>query len=161
MNMSYKLTVNQTHQLETTDSELNELDAVVVQPGTFHVLLDHKPYQAKIIESDFLNRQYAVEVNGNRYDVAIGNELDILIQKIGIERGKSKKVNVVKAPMPGLLLEVFVQVGDVVEEHQPLLILEAMKMENSLLSPRQGTIKTIAVKQGTAVEKGQLLIEFE
>ncbi|WP_445724287.1 biotin/lipoyl-containing protein, partial [Flavobacterium sp.] len=67
----------------------------------------------------------------------------------------------IKAPMPGLILEINVEVGQSVKENDPLLILEAMKMENSFLSPRDGVIKSIAVEKGNAVDKGQLLVEFE
>jgi biotin carboxyl carrier protein len=63
--------------------------------------------------------------------------------------------------MPGLILEINVAVGQHVAENDPLLILEAMKMENSFLSPRDGIIKSIVVVKGQAVDKGQLLIEFE
>jgi biotin carboxyl carrier protein len=63
--------------------------------------------------------------------------------------------------MPGLILEISVSIGQEVKENDPLLILEAMKMENSFLSPRDGIIKSIAVSIGNAVDKGQLLIEFE
>ena len=63
--------------------------------------------------------------------------------------------------MPGLILEINVEVGQEVVENDPLLILEAMKMENSFVSPRDGKIKSIAVVKGQAVDKGQLLIEFE
>ena len=68
---------------------------------------------------------------------------------------------VIKAPIPGTILDVKVQVGAVVKSGDLLLILEAMKMENSFDSPRAGIIKSIAVTKGQAVEKGQLLIEFE
>ena len=63
--------------------------------------------------------------------------------------------------MPGLILEIAVSVGQEVQENDLLIILEAMKMENSFQSPRAGVIKSIAVSKGDAVEKGQLLIDFE
>jgi biotin carboxyl carrier protein len=63
--------------------------------------------------------------------------------------------------MPGLILEISVVVGQSVKENDSILILGAMKMENSFLSPRDGVIKSIAVVIGDAVVKGQLLIEFE
>jgi biotin carboxyl carrier protein len=63
--------------------------------------------------------------------------------------------------MPGLILEISVAVGQSVKENDNILILGAMKMENSFLSPRDGVIKSIAVNMGDAVVKGQLLIEFE
>jgi biotin carboxyl carrier protein len=70
-------------------------------------------------------------------------------------------VNAIKAPMPGLILEISVVVGQEVKENDNLIILGAMKMENSFLSPRDGVIKSISVAVGDAVDKGQLLIEFE
>jgi biotin carboxyl carrier protein len=75
--------------------------------------------------------------------------------------GLTKQINAIKAPMPGLILEISVVVGQTVKENDSLLILEAMKMENSFLSPRDGIIKSISVILGDAVDKGQLLIEFE
>ena len=93
--------------------------------------------------------------------MAISGALDELIKSMGIERGRTKLVNAIKAPMPGLILEINVSVGQEVKENDPLLILEAMKMENCFLSPRDGVIKSIAVEKGNAVDKGQLLIEFE
>ena len=93
--------------------------------------------------------------------VAISNPLDILIKEMGFETGLAKQVNFIKAPMPGLILEISVVVGQDVKENDNLIILGAMKMENSFLSPRDGIIKTISVAIGDAVDKGQLLIEFE
>ena len=63
--------------------------------------------------------------------------------------------------MPGLILEINIEEGQEVKENDPLLILEAMKMENVINSPRDGVIKSIAVSQGNTVEKNALLIEFE
>jgi biotin carboxyl carrier protein len=63
--------------------------------------------------------------------------------------------------MPGLILEIQVKEGQDVKEDDTLLILEAMKMENVIHSPREGIIKSINVKQGETVDKDSLLIEFE
>lgn len=161
MNNNYKLSVNNATSFEFTESDLEKLDAVRVEKSKFHVLNDSKPYQVEIISTDFIAKKYTVKVNNNTYEVAISNPLDELIKSMGIERGKTKVVNAIKAPMPGLILEISVEVGQTVKENDPLLILEAMKMENSFLSPRDGIIKSIAVVKGNAVDKGQLLIEFE
>ena len=161
MNNNYKLSVNNSNSFEFTESDLEKLDAVRVEKSKFHVLNDSKPYQVEIISTDFFAKKYTVKVNNNTYEVAISNPLDELIKSMGIERGKTKVVNAIKAPMPGLILEISVEVGQSVKENDPLLILEAMKMENSFLSPRDGIIKSIAVVKGNAVDKGQLLIEFE
>ena len=161
MNQSFKLSVNNQHAFDLSESDLQNLDAVAVGNSQFHLLKDHQPYQAEIIESDFNQKKYTVKVNNVNYTVAISNALDQLISSMGFEVGAAKQVNAIKAPMPGLILEIHVEVGQTVKENDSLIILGAMKMENSFLSPRDGVIKSIAVVVGDAVEKGQLLIEFE
>ena len=161
MSTSYTLSVNNMISFDFSESDLINLDALNVANNKFHVLNDHKPYKAEIIAADFLAKKYTIKVNNNNYEVAIADALDRLIKSMGIERGRTKVVNVIKAPMPGLILDISVAIGQTVKENDPLLILEAMKMENSFLSPRDGVIKSIAVEKGNAVDKGQLLIEFE
>jgi biotin carboxyl carrier protein len=161
MDTKYKLSVNHTSSFDLSESDLKNLDAVSVEKNKFHVLKDNKPFKAEIVAADFISKKYSITVNNNTYDVAIADALDLLIKSMGIERGRTKVVNAIKAPMPGLILEINVVVGQEVKENDPLLILEAMKMENSFLSPRDGIIKSIAVVIGNAVDKGQLLIEFE
>lgn len=161
MDATYKLSVNNLNSFELSESDLKNLDAVSVEKSKFHVLKDSKPYKVEIISTDFITKKYTINVNSNTYTVAIADSLDLLIKEMGFEIGGTKKVNAIKAPMPGLILEISVIVGQEVKENDPLLILEAMKMENSFLSPRDGIIKSIAVVKGIAVNKGQLLIEFE
>lgn len=161
MSNSYQLSVNQTATFDITEEDLKNLDAVRFEKDKYHVLKDSKPYKVELIAADFIAKKYTVKVNNNTYDVAIADALDMLIKNMGIERGRTKVINAIKAPMPGLILEISVTVGQTVKENDPLLILEAMKMENSFLSPRDGVIKSIAAIVGNAVDKGQLLIEFE
>ena len=161
MHTTYKLSVNQENTFDLNESDLFLLDEIQLSKNNFHVLKDNKPYSVEVVSSDFSSKKYKVKVNDSVYEVAIANELDQLIKAMGIEKGRVKVVNAIKAPMPGLILEINVSVGQEVKINDPLLILEAMKMENSFLSPRDGIIKSIAVEKGNAVEKGQLLIEFE
>ena len=67
----------------------------------------------------------------------------------------------VTCPMPGVIFDVLVSEGQKVEADQPVLILEAMKMENEILAPEAGTVKKVAVKKGDSVEAEALLIELE
>jgi biotin carboxyl carrier protein len=161
MSIGYKVNVNDTFHFDLEKESVSQLDAVRVETDKFHVLHENTPFQAEIITSDFLQKSYTVKVNNNTYTVAISNPLDILIKEMGFETGLTKQVNFIKAPMPGLILEISVVVGQTVKENDNLIILGAMKMENSFLSPRDGVIKTISVLMGDAVDKGQLLIEFE
>jgi biotin carboxyl carrier protein len=79
---------------------------------------------------------------------------------MGIASGNSNKINHIKAPMPGLIIDLKVKVGDKVKTGDSLLILEAMKMENILKSPGDGMVKNVTVKKGDSVEKGHILVEF-
>ena len=160
MSTNYKLLVNNTASFEVTESDLQKLDAVKVEEAKFHVLKENKPYKAEIISADFLSKKYTVKVNNNTYEVAISDALDELIKSMGIERGRTKVVNAIKAPMPGLILEINVSVGQEVKENDPLLILEAMKMENILKSPGDGVVGAIKVSLRDKVTKGQVLIQF-
>ncbi|WP_395049571.1 acetyl-CoA carboxylase biotin carboxyl carrier protein subunit [Flavobacterium sp.] len=161
MSIPYKVNVNDTFQFEFGKDSISKLDAVSLETNKFHILHQNLPYKAEIIVSDFDQKKYTVKVNNNIYHVAISNPLDILIKEMGFEVGHTKQINFIKAPMPGLILEISVVVGQSVMENDSLIILGAMKMENSFLSPRDGIIKSISVNMGDAVDKGQLLIEFE
>ena len=161
MNNTLKVSVNKEHNFEFTEEQMQTADAVSLDQKNFHVLHNNTSYHAEVVSTDFINKTYTVVVNNNEYVVSIANHLDQLIKEMGFEVGKAKVVNAIKAPMPGLILEINVAVGQEVQEGDNLLILEAMKMENSFDSPRAGVIKSIAVEKGQAVDKGQLLIEFE
>ena len=161
MSANYKVSVNESFQFDFEKESISQLDAVPIGKNAFHVLHQNTSYKAEIVSSDFNHKNYTVKVNNTIYTVAISNPLDILIKEMGFEIGLTKQINAIKAPMPGLILEINVVVGKAVKENDSLIILSAMKMENSFLSPRDGVIKSIAVQAGDAVEKGQLLIEFE
>src|SRR5690554_2445528 len=157
----YKATVGKTDTFDLNETSIQNLDAVSIGDSEFHVLKDNRSYKTEITLADFLTKNYTVKVNGNTYEVNLASSLDQLIKQMGFEVGSAKQVNAIKAPMPGLVLEISVTVGQEVQEGDNLLILEAMKMENSFTSPRAGIIKSIAVNKGQAVDKGQLRVEFE
>lgn len=102
--------------------------------------------------------QSVVLIGGERYSVKVQDErarrLSAVIPK---ERTHEGEV-VIKAPMPGLVASIGVNLGDVVEKGKGLLVLEAMKMQNELRAPRAGTVKSIGVRQGERVENGRVLI---
>ena len=161
MTNNYKVSVNNAEALDISSKQASALDAIKISPSNFHILHNNNSYKAEITESNFNKKKYKVKVNNNSYNININNDLDAIIKQMGFEVGATKKINNIKAPMPGLILEINVKVGQEVKEDDALLILEAMKMENVLTSPRDGTIKSISVEKGNAVEKNQLLIEFE
>ena len=83
------------------------------------------------------------------------------LEKMGLSNVASAKLNNLKAPMPGLIYEMKVKVGDEVKKGDTLLILVAMKMENAIKAVGDGIVKSIKTNTGDSVEKGQLIMEFE
>ncbi len=161
MSQIYKVNVNNSFDFDVSPEQVSSLDAIKMSASQFHVLQGHKSYKCEIETSNVNSKSYKVKVNGNTYNMHISYNLDILIKDMGFEVGASKKVNEIKAPMPGLILDIYVKEGQEVKEDDALLILEAMKMENVLTSPRDGIIKSISVSKNDTVDKNQLLIEFE
>ena len=153
--------VNNNQVFEISKEDAYQLDAINTSENNRHILHNNKSYQVEISESNFLNKTYTIQVNNATYKVNISDDLDRLITEMGFENSASKHINELKASMPGLILEVFVKTGQEVKENDSLLILEAMKMENIITSPRDGIIKSISAVKGDAVEKNYLLIEFE
>ncbi|MDD7887767.1 acetyl-CoA carboxylase biotin carboxyl carrier protein subunit [Flavivirga sp. 57AJ16] len=161
MSDTFKTSVNNTFDFEIKHSDISNLDAIQTSGSKFHVLKQNKSYKAEIIRSDFNKKLYEVKVNNNTYNINISNDLDILIKEMGFAMGSTKHIDSVKAPMPGLILEINVKINQKVKENDPLFILEAMKMENIITSPCDGIIRSISANKGDAVEKNQLIIEFD
>lgn len=161
MSQQFKVSVNQKFNFDLTNKETDDFSIQTLKNNQFHVLHENKSYDATLKNSDFLNKKYIIEVNNVVHEIQISDALDRLINDLGFSLHATKTINEIKAPMPGLILDIAVKVGQEVQENDLLLILEAMKMENSFQSPRSGIIKSIAVSKGEAVEKGQLLIDFE
>jgi acetyl/propionyl-CoA carboxylase alpha subunit len=148
-----------------TGGTINGENAVVdlLQDGgtRFHVLRDNKSYNVEILDADVEAKTMLVKVNGRDYEVAITDRYDELLKSLGMDSTKSSKVNELKAPMPGLVLDVRVSEGQAVSKGDPIIVLEAMKMENILKSPADVVIRKIIAKKGNAVEKNQVLVTFE
>lgn len=161
MASEFRIVVNGNLSFELSEDEIDKIDALAVRDRHYSVLHENKTFDVEIASSDFNGKSYRLKVNGTDYRVAIIDASDILIDNMGFASGSAQKMDSISAPMPGLILEVKVKEGQEVDEDEPLLILEAMKMENIISSPRTGVIKKISVKKGEAVEKQHLLLEFE
>lgn len=145
----------------TFNNEPYSMDVVRQDDSRFNVRYGDGSYEVEIHEFDRENKTAVINVNGVSHSLSIQDDIDILLDKMGLSDALVQKVGDVKAPMPGLVLDIRVSEGDEIAEGDPLLVLEAMKMENVLKSPTSGVIKSIAVDKGQAVEKNQILISFE
>lgn len=144
----------------TIDSKKFNWDNILVKEGVFHIIKDNRSFTAQVVKADYKEKSFTINVNGNNYDILVKDKFDELLKSLGMDNLATNKVNEIKAPMPGLVLDVRVNEGDAVKKGDAILVLEAMKMENILKSPTDGVIKKINVKKGVAVEKNQVLINF-
>jgi biotin carboxyl carrier protein len=144
----------------TIDEKPFACDVISPESKRFHVLRDNRSYEVEIVEADTVAKTMLVKVNGRSYPLAIADKFDELLHSMGLDKAATAKVNDLKAPMPGLVLNVVVEEGQQIKKGDPVIVLEAMKMENILKSPADVTVKKIAVKKGVAVEKGQILVQF-
>ena len=132
-----------------------------ISDNHFHIIKDYKSYNAELVESNYTEKIFKLKVNGTIHIVNLKNRTDLLLEKMGMSSAASGKLNNLKAPMPGLIFEMKVKVGDEVKKGDVLLILVAMKMENAIKAAGDGIVKIINTNTGDSVEKGQLIMEFE
>jgi pyruvate carboxylase subunit B len=104
--------------------------------------------------------RYTLWMNGRRYQVEALDERTRAIRDLTAASASATGPRPLVAPMPGLIVRIHVQVGDVVEVGQGLVVMEAMKMENELRAISGGTVKAILALPGTAVEKGAIVVEL-
>ncbi len=156
----FKVTVN-GFDFEITREKAEAIDLVTESPGNFHLIQEHRSVKAKLVEADRTGKNQTIEIDGENYAVAIRDELDQVLDQMGFDTAGGKHIKEIKAPMPGLVLEIAVAEGQSVLEGDKILILVAMKMENSIMIHADATIKRIAVTVGQAVDKGQLLVELD
>ena len=127
---------------------------------SFHILKDNKSYNTEIVSHNVAEKTLQIKVNQTIYNVSVKDKYDELLHQLGLDKVLSNKLSNIKAPMPGMVLNILVADGAEVKKGDALIVLEAMKMENILKSPADAKVKSISVKKGMAVEKNQTLIEF-
>jgi len=138
---------------------------------TFKVTVDNQTYTVKVEEiSGHSNQQSEANVKNTASQAAAKSPSSVSPQKTPTAEPKQEEAvkpapstgegYVLKAPMPGSVLEVQVKEGDSVNDGDVLLVLEAMKMENELTASQPGTVSKILVKKGDAVNSGDPLIEL-
>ena len=140
-----------TYQVIINDNKRYIIEDVVTQPDIISFKLNNKIQNVCIISDK--DKTY-LSIGGENYIL----EKD---KTSKAKTGKQQKGNSVFSPMPGLLVEVPVSVGDKVKSGETLAIVEAMKMQNELPSPRDGIVKKINGKKGEQVDALQVIVELE
>ncbi|UCE01740.1 MAG: acetyl-CoA carboxylase biotin carboxyl carrier protein subunit [Candidatus Latescibacterota bacterium] len=122
------------------------------------LLLDNDSYLAHVVPAE-RNGVFEVSIAGKFARVQVLDELSSMAQALHAEQAAGRFV--LKSPMPGLVVEIRVQPGDRVEAGSPLVIMEAMKMQNELASESAGTVTAVHAKVNDAVESGTELVVVE
>jgi biotin carboxyl carrier protein len=163
-----KAIINDRHyEVQIRDREVRVNDQLLnwniaaLNDHTFHIIYQHRSYLAEVLSVDRSAKTVVMKINNAIYRAEVRDQLDELLEKMGMQQGGKGKEAVVRAPMPGLILDVKVQQGDQVQAGDALLILEAMKMENVLKASAPGTVNSLLVQKGQSVEKGQVLLELQ
>lgn len=125
--------------------------------NTIIIKYRNKNYQAEIVEKN--QNRYVVLINGNSYEFAVETPTSQKRKKIITQKTGEIKDFDVKAPMPGKVVDVFVENGDLIKSGETLFTLEAMKMQNEILSEVTGEITEINVSPGENILKNQLVIK--
>jgi biotin carboxyl carrier protein len=139
----------------TVDGRARVVDARPTGPASFSLLIDHVVVEAGVVAR---GDSWAVALGGRTHRLRL---LDERALRTGARGGVDTGEREVRASMPGKVVAVLVEVGAAVEAGTGLLVIEAMKMENEIASPRAGTVRELRVQPGQAVEAGELLAVVE
>lgn len=135
------------------NGKVHEVDFLSLQESLYSIIQNDKSYEIAIEED---HGTYELLLAGRLYEATVLDQRALLMaqRKGGLVAGSGE----INSPMPGLIVDVLVQVGDDVKQGQTVVILESMKMQNELKAPRDGRIQTVNCKAGQSVEKGNLLV---
>jgi len=152
---TYTIEINDEHHV-TVDGKRYEIDLIsFATQNLYSLIIDNKSYEGFVEnEAD----DWRVLMRGDLYEAKVVDERAARLAKsAGVTNATVGDFNL-KAPMPGLVVSVAVTEGQVIHKGDILVILESMKMQNELKSPRDGTILRIKVKAGDSVEQNQVMV---
>lgn len=157
----FQISVNGKEPIELADGKSFDWDLQEVEPGVFHILKDGKGFRANVVSADVAAKSFVIQVNGRNYEINVKDRFDLLLEKLGMDNLASTAIENIKAPMPGLVIDVMVEPGQSLSKGDQVLILEAMKMENVIKAQADCVVKSVNISKGNAVEKGETLVELE
>lgn len=142
------------YQGKTVDIKLHE------DPNGFsYIVWKNKKYLLDVIERN--QNRYTVMINGVWYSFTVETPISLKRRRYLEEKGESSSSVSIEAPMPGKIIDILVEEGSEVKEGEPIIILEAMKMQNEIASHVTGVVKSITVKKNDSVMKDDVMIEIQ
>lgn len=160
VNNKYDFEIELDNETVTAQGEPLIIDSRILSGTESHFIYNKHSYNLELVSENKAEKTAVVKVNGREYEISMEDQYDQLLKKLGLDSLTTNKVREIKAPMPGLVLNVMVEEGQEVKKGESLLVLEAMKMENVIKSPAEGLVKKILIQKGDKVEKNELLIQF-
>lgn len=169
---SHKIRALSNQQVEV-DEKLYAYSLVELGSRSFSLILGGKTYTVELLSvpetspagglptDGQLRHLVALSIKGAQYNVRVDDERSLLLRSFLTKAQTTSTAQVIRAPMPGLISRIEVQIGQEVPIGKGLLVLEAMKMENEIRSLIHGRIKVVHVERGKAVEKGEPLVTIE
>ncbi len=138
----------------------NNYNVELSQLSKYSYLLkvNNNVYQITSEKTDSQN--YTFTIDGYLYNTTVRTTLEEKANEYLQNKAKGSGKEIIKSPMPGLIVKILKQVGDKVQVGDPIILLEAMKMENEIRASATGVIKSISTKENSSVEKGQALLEI-
>ncbi|MDF2158735.1 biotin/lipoyl-containing protein [Algoriphagus sp. CAU 1675] len=154
------------YSVEKTDKDIRVNDKTLdwdlkwVSDRKIHLIQNNKSIEAELISLDKETKTIQIKLNNKVSELQIKDRFDLLLEELGMDNASQGTIQDIKAPMPGLILDLKVKPGDTVQKGDVVLILEAMKMENIIKAPGDGVVKEVKVSLKQSVEKNQVLIQF-
>lgn len=140
----------------TLNGEALEVELVrVTGQNLYSLLVNHRSYE---IAAEEVRWGYNILLAGEQYEARVEDEHQRRLGVARLQPAPVSGITAVTAPIPGLIVKVEVKEGDSVTASQPVVILEAMKMENEIRAPRPGVVKAVHVAPGQSVDQGQVLV---
>lgn len=154
----FEIEIDEKKTLAVINGEKMPFEIISGDNGRFLFKTGTKMYKIDNISRD--SKEITFSLNGTFLTASVKDGQDLLLEKLGFKSELEASIGDLKAPMPGKILDILVNEGTEVALGDPVMILEAMKMENELKAPADGILETLHVEKGDNVEKNQLLLEI-
>lgn len=155
---AYEIEINEQGEILTDGERLPADFMAVAEQSVYSLILDNKSFEAHISPGPW---GLEVLLRGQRYTVEVEDERSRILREVGGAEIEQSGEFQLKAPMPGLVVEVPIETGQQVTKGDDLIILESMKMQNELKAPRDGKVLRVRVSAGDSVQQNAILVVME
>ena len=136
-----------------------EIEASEVEPNVYLLKNENKIYEVFISPQRNLNEPFEVKIKNQEFEITLIDPKRL--RGAGASSGTADGIAEIKTAMPGKLVRVLVKEGAEIKQGEPVLVVEAMKMQNEMKSPKDGTVKEIRFSEGATVNAGDVLAVIE